>query len=77
MDVALYTLRQGRGGELTLSCVGSEGVGVGDKISAAACKRTRRPFNKCLPKFCAGSMTLIKHHVNECLSSLTEDIPDN
>lgn len=27
MDVALYTLRQGRGGELTLSCVGSEGVG--------------------------------------------------
>lgn len=51
--------------------------GGGDKISAAVCKRTRRSFNKCLPKFCAGSMTLIKHHVNESLSSLIEDIPDN
>lgn len=75
MDVALDTLRQGRGGELTLSCVGSEGVG-GQNLFAV-CKRTRQSFNKCLPKFCAGSMTLITRHVNESLSSLIEDIPDN
>lgn len=50
---------------------------VGHWVSAAVWMRTRQLFNKCPPKIKCRSMTLIMHHVNEPLSCLNKDIPDN